>query len=280
MNNPFKDLTVTIDTYGYKHITWSVNGLYKYPQNCVLSLQYARSGSDKWITLQSNITDACEYIDYERRNSNKKVNDYYRLILSVPNTTQSYTSDPVAAGKHLIFPGKAQVSNLFRLAQKEIDLTGRNGVLLKKKVWGPRCPDCTDFDNENSVNEHCPTCLGTGIIGGYYKGIPMGILEQAQQTAQQVDSMGPAVGSVMGAKCVAWPWIHQGDVWADTNTNQRFYIDQVNVISKYRGFPIVYMLQMKLLELTDVLHSVSADAKFSNDDTTDFVTTSEWDLNS
>lgn len=60
---------------------------------------------------------------------------------------------------------------------------------------------------------------------------------------------------VLQAKCTAWPIISLGDVWVDDNTNQRYYIEQADVASKYKHVPLVYQLRMHLIELSDVLHT-------------------------
>lgn len=44
----------------------------------------------------------------------------------------------------------------------------------------------------------------------------------------------------------------------DDNTNDRYYIEQADVASKYKHVPLVYQLKMHLLEQSDILHSKTA----------------------
>lgn len=297
MSQPFTSIHVKLDAHGFRHIVWTLQPRYDYPQTSVLRLEYNRAGASPsshtitgtpagditisdgaWQVLCDDVSQLCQYIDYQHRNYNKFVNDYYRLVLRVPETGQQYKSAPVHAGKFLSTTDSAQANNLIRLAQKEIQQTGRTGVLLKRKLWGQRCPQCTDFDNQNSVNQHCQVCLGTGIVGGYYKGIPMSILQQSSQQAQSIGLGGYEQVQVLSAKCVAWPWIHLQDVWVDDITNQRYYIKSASVLSKYKHVPLVYALQLQLIQLTDVLHSDYANQILSQDQSTQFVhKNSDWD---
>jgi hypothetical protein len=63
---------------------------------------------------------------------------------------------------------------------------------------------------------------------------------------------------ILQAKCTAWPIIELGDVWVDDNTDQRFYIEQADIASKFKHVPLIYQLKMHLLELSDVLHTPRA----------------------
>jgi hypothetical protein len=67
------------------------------------------------------------------------------------------------------------------------------------------------------------------------------------------------------AKCVAYPWITRGDVWCDSDTNERFYIANVTPISMYKSTPLIFQLTLTKLEITDALHSTSADNKVAAD---------------
>ena len=42
-------------------------------------------------------------------------------------------------------------------------------------------------------------------------------------------------------KCTAWPIIQHGDVWADKYTSLRYYIDKIQVASKFKHVPLIYI---------------------------------------
>lgn len=47
-------------------------------------------------------------------------------------------------------------------------LNGTPVALLKRKRWGPRCPDCYDPYTREVARGECLRCYGTGFVGGYH----------------------------------------------------------------------------------------------------------------
>lgn len=259
MFSPFKKILVYKDiATGFNVIYWRFDKDIRYINNATLSLQYARTGGP-WQILCPDIRDTCMYTDTRINNYNKVSNDNYRLVLSVSDN-QCYVSDPQTV-RWLDNPSYAKARNLFRLQYKQMAMTGRHGFLLKRIQWGQKCPLCAPMPGDNSVNQHCPQCLGTGFKGGYYKGIPVDILPDGQQQMQSIEEIGYTRSSVLQAKVVAWPYIGIGDVWVDAVTNQRYMIQQVTVISYFKSMPLLYQITMHLLEQTDALNSSEADQK-------------------
>lgn len=252
MANAFKDLKVFILADNSRALSWEFQANVNIPANASLSVEYSRAGGT-WQILAEGL-DVCNcYIDCRRTNRNKYNNDYYRVKLS--GDDQEVYSQPQQAGVTLSYPYSSEAKNLIRLSQLQMAKTGRTGYLMKKIVYGNKCPICKQFDDDAPVNEHCPCCLGTGIQGGYYRAIPMNILQSGQSSLEAVRQIGASRAVVLQAKCTAWPIISLGDVWVDDNTNQRYYIEQADVASKYKHVPLVYQLKMHLIELSDVLHT-------------------------
>ena len=138
-------------------------------------------------------------------------------------------------------------------------MSGCTGVLLKKKHWGARCPLCTDFDNQQTVNEHCPNCLGTGYEGGYYQGISMDLIKDNIAADEEQGDDAVEGRETVTARCVAYPWVRHGDVWCEDGTNKRYIIHKVVPTSSYKQTTLIYTLTMHRLEYTDVLYTAVAD---------------------
>lgn len=257
MANVFDKLHVTINTKGHKVISWSFSSMLDIPQNATVQVQWARAGGT-WQTLATNLNLSCCYTDTRRTNKNKFNNDFYRIKLTTVEG-QQYISQPQQAGINLSYPYSAEAKNLLRLADLEARQTGRQGKLLKKIVYGQKCPACQHFQDDLPVNQHCPQCLGTGKKGGYYPAIDLNIIQQSQQQHQSIQQFGSIHNVSINAKCIAWPLIQKGDVWIDINNNQRFVIDTIGIVSKYKHVPLMCMLQMHKLEQTDILHKDNID---------------------
>lgn len=252
MKAPFKDLLIAINTKGQRLLSWTFQGLAEVPQNTSITVQWARSGGP-WQTLYISPNLICCYTDSRKTNKNKFNNDFYRLKLQTVSG-QQYISDAVQAGINVSYPYSAEAKNLLRLADLQMQKTGRSGKLLKKITYGEDCPYCKSFKDDNPINQHCPECLGTGKKGGYYTAFKLNILEQSQQQTQSMSQFGLLNNAIMNAKTIAWPMLEIGDVWVDDNTNQRYIIESAAVVSKYKHVPLLCVIRMHKLQKTDILH--------------------------
>ena len=269
MASPFKSLKIFILANNARALSWEFSPGIEVPEDALLSVEYSRAGGT-WQTLVEGLPLCYCYIDKRVTNRNKYNNDYYRIRLD--SADQQYYSDPQQAGISLSYPYSSQASNLIRLAQKEMKETGRTGYLMKKIVYGQKCPICKQFEDDAPVNEHCPCCLGTGFKGGYYRAFPMNILQAGQSRMQGVQQHGATHSVILQAKCTAWPIIELGDVWVDDNTNERFYIQGADVASKFKHVPLIYNLKMHLIEQSDVLHTQRAQQALQEA----FISGNEW----
>lgn len=256
MASPFKALNIYINHKGYKVLSWQYSAGAVIPQGSSITIEYARSGGP-WQILDKQLPLSSCYTDARRTNRNKYNNDFYRVSVVTPSG-RTYTSEPQQAGIDVSYPYSAQAANLMRLSELQAQKTGRTGYLLKKIIYGPKCPVCQQFEDDSPVNQHCPHCLGTGRKGGYYKAIPLNILQNSQSTQTDISITGQVQNKQINAKCTAWPLIRPGDVWVDDRTNQRYIMDQVSVASKYKHIPLVYFISMHYIEQTDTLHSEAA----------------------
>lgn len=256
MSSPFDSIKVFVQPNGTRVVSWQFTHGVQIPQTATITVQRARAGG-QWQTLEEGLPVSYCYSDTTAWNRNKYQNDYYRLILQTQDG-QSYTSDPQHTGMTLSYPYYSQAANLIRLSQLQIQRTGRQGYLLKKITYGPKCPVCQQFGDDHPVNQHCPQCLGTGKKGGYYKAIPLGVLQQGQSADQSVAMSGQQVSQTLTVKCTAWPIIQYGDVWADKYTSLRYYIDKIQVASKFKHVPLIYTLQMHLIQQSDIMYTENA----------------------
>lgn len=258
MASPFKSVTCAILYNNHRQLSWELNSEMTYPTNSILQVENSRAGGP-WEVLADDVFDQCIWEDPRIRNYNKYMNEHYRLRLILPTSGEEFVSDPVAAGTIQCYPFSTEAQNIIRQVEKAIELSGVTGVLLKRKHWGPRCPDCTDFDGQSTVNEHCPRCLGTGYDGGYYQGITLNIIKDDvdKDESQGFDAV-EGKEDIVG-RCIAYPWIRFRDVWVEDGTNKRYYVHQVKPTSIYKQVPLIYTFRMRRIEYTDVLYSSVAD---------------------
>lgn len=272
MANPFVSLTCTIRHDNARVLVWSLLPGATYPADFILQVENSRAGGPWEVISEGTLRDTCSFVDYRKRNYNKKMNEHYRIRLTAESTGEDWVSKPCEAGQTKTYPFSAEAENVIRQAEKAIKISGCTGVLLKKKVWGTRCLKCTDFDGQSTVNEHCVACFGTGIAGGYYSGISTDLIKDSITTDEDTSAMGYLQGETVQGRCIAYPWIHVGDVWVEDNTNKRYMIIKATPVASFKHVTLLYALVMTKIELTDVMYTSPADAKVTVKDLWDSAT--------
>lgn len=262
----FTSVTCTILPNNHRLLAWDILAGTSFPENFTLQVENSRAGGP-WEVLATDLADKCFWEDPRKRNYNKYMNEHYRLRLIIPGDQEDdppkeeYVSPIVAAGALKSWPFSSEAENVVRQVEKQVELEGCTGVLLKRKHWGVRCPMCTDFNNQASVNEHCPQCLGTGFDGGYYQGISLSVIKKDIDAGEEQSKDAIEGHETVQGLCVAFPWIRFGDVWVEDGTNKRFAVHKVTPASMYKETTLVYKFVMRRIEYTDALYEGPADAK-------------------
>lgn len=265
MGNPFKTLTSSIRFDNARILSWTMEPNANYPEDWTLQMESSRAGGP-WQVVAKGLENSCLWVDNRKRNYNKRLDECYRLRLIVPSTGEEWVSPICDAGNHKAYPFSADAENMLKQIEEEVKISGCPGVLIKRKTWGRRCPRCTDFNGQGTVNEHCPRCLGTGIDGGYFPGLSLGVIKDQIQVAEAPSQMGYLQNETVQGRCIAFPWIGYGDVWCEDQTNKRYVIDTATPAGSYKQTTLIYTIKMHLVELTDVLHSCEADNRVIDKD--------------
>jgi len=276
--NTFHHIDVLTTPDNQKVIHWVLNKNFTVPigYEAYFYVDWARSGGP-WTCLNSTspITGDCFYVDNNRYNYNMEKNLYYRIRLlekllpaAGSSSSSSNSEESEDSGDWVTYVsipqqalGVTQKENY--LVMKEIvrleylnlkKKGGIHGFLLKRKEWGDKCPTCTGFDMEEVINSSCPDCFGTGILGGYYPGIDYWISISTNNRDRNINEGG--IGTMNPqtrlARGVAYPWVDSGDIWVDSQTNERYIIRKIKHEAEIEGKVIIYSLQLNLLPNTDI----------------------------
>ena len=254
---PFTSIDCVIRYDNARVLTWTLKPGINYPEHFALLVENSRAGGP-WTVLSDELANQCTYVDSRKRNYNTRLNECYRLKYVDLDTGETCMSAIVDAGNHRAYPYSADAENILKQVEEQIKISGCTGKLLKKKVWGHRCPLCTDFKGQATVNEHCPRCLGTGVDGGYFPGIKLDVIKDSISTPETPSELGYLMGESVQCRCIAYPWIHYGDVWCEDNTNKRYVINKVTPSSSYKTTHLIYTMTMTAVENADILHSNKA----------------------
>lgn len=145
---------------------------------------------------------------------------------------------------------------------------GNKGWLLKRKRFGEKCPGkpkpgkpgqfipCRDWDTDDVIDSNCPTCLGTGIEGGYYAPIEMyAVITQRASSSKNREPAGTTDQVVIEGRVLAYYSPTTYDVWIDEVSGRRFFVNSIKNLAEIRGVPLVCGIEMRLAPFTDPIYS-------------------------
>lgn len=89
---------------------------------------------------------------------------------------------------------------------------GVKSYLFRKKSYGKRCTSCWDPKTEQVLNDHCPTCIGTGFEGGFFD--PASFFVQYETTPNSRDKVyyGKLEANQIGAWTISLPVLNSEDI--------------------------------------------------------------------
>jgi len=264
--NPIKRTRVTITPEGYKLISWELTNYIGSP---AFYLDWARSGGD-WTEVAGPLANVCSYTDEEKYNWNKDRDLYYRIRFT--DSAGEHVGEPARAGDG--FLNKHDWLIFRETMRKECLLlskyTGMMGEFLRRKHWGVKCPVCLDYDTEDIVNGSCPTCLGTGFVGGYYESIKMPVSEQelAKINKNVMKGLGTMDDKSIVVRALAVPVQDSMDLWVNSANNDRYVIRNIITVVSFKGIPITVLLKLQKLPYTDIVYETPVDISSQEDEVT------------
>ena len=252
-----------------------------HPGDRDLSFLVDVSGSSlgDWVSLTpSPLVDVCVFVDGSKRRFGMVSDVWYRVraVLSDPSGVrppEELESSPAQLNGALTDRGWKIASAMVRSFYKTLKKGGgQQGFFLKRRVWGNKCPNCVDFDVESVVNVHCPICYGTGIVGGYYQGIPFWVMPSlASPRSREETKDGVSDDYGLSAECVAYPWVDAYDIWVDARSNERFVVKSVANTSEIERKPVIFRLSMVKMAFTDIAMTIPVAAASETFETVDSV---------
>lgn len=259
-HTPFKRITVPVAYTGYPTVQWSLRDGFNASSDTLLFYVEISEDLDSWLRLNADspVQNAYTYEDDTARRRRQISLFWYRVVLI--DGTDTYTSWAAPLGNGLN-------AALYKLARKcaseyytHLDKSGAgtDGKLIKRKKWGTLCTDCVDPVTEQVMSENCSTCYGTGLEGGYFPAYSLYM--EFQPGAVQLEQSTPKEGEIEAvlkkAKCPAFPVLEKEDVWVSSIANNRWILDKVAVLAEIGGVPLIYEVQLRLLEPGGIEYSI------------------------
>lgn len=259
LNDPvFKKIIVDFDVSKNVTIYWELHDHFNDPLPYVYDVFYNPDYSDPvaWRHFAGPVTNQVAITGPRLPKQGKILKDGFQIRLTTPKGT--YTSITVMG------TGKMSTRQwlLAKAAARRLTLIPQNlntlqGILLKRKWYGPRCV-CADEETDEITDITCQVCYGTGIVGGYWVAGQhqlIGVSTYGESLKRDASGGAPMVEpQLINAVKISIPPVNVDDVWVRLDTNDRLYVRSVHHLAELGGVPILSQMEMGPADYDDIIY--------------------------
>ena len=255
----FRTVTVNVSPSNEVVVEWSLDPRYKLAGTGMdFYIEMSPDGAAEWIRLNEGApeTNTCVFVDQVTR-CGMKNGQFYRVILD--DGVEEHASVPQHVLGILNRHDWLLARDIIRKEYLRMVKThaGNKGWLLKKREHGIKCTTCIDEDLEQVVSSRCPECFGTRYLRGYYDAIPYYMDFNASKRDKQIDvNLGTSDERPEAVRCIAYPRLDSYDIWVDGDTNIRYIVRGVEIISKMRNIPLIYKAALFAINAKAIEYSI------------------------
>ncbi len=258
--SPFERVRVYFVPEGGSRIEWDVGPRFTDPFPHTFQLQTAHTDEpdDTWVDVGTPADNTYYLADDTQRTWSKTEDVYYRVQLTTMLGT--YLSVAVSGLTYHDYRTWRLTREMLRRERKRLGkYTGTPGWLLRRRRYGPICPDCTDPLTGGVINSSCQTCWGEGILGGYFVAVPCTCDLAPEAAREQLDLQ--ALGTtkpveVEGNRFSGFPQPVSKDVFVEAGSGKRWFAEMIRVSGQLRGYPFVSRVTLRLAPFSDIIYQV------------------------
>jgi len=259
---PFKRLMVDHMFHGSSRIWWELADTFGDPHPYTFQLQASYTGTDNaldWVDVGSAAVNPA-YLDDDtsREQSGKTLRTHYRIVLTT--SRHRYVSGPESIWGLLESKDWNLAREIVRKESLRLKQAGSHGYLIRKMRYGVKSEKNTDFLTDEVIDSGDLSTWGTAFKVGYHPPVPVmadmtGEFIAEKRGGDNIAQYSSRPGTVR-ARFIGFPAISKEDVWVDARNDQRWSIDEVQVVAKLRGVPLVVEATINLLPYNDVVYKI------------------------
>lgn len=226
-------------------------------------VQMAETESGTWTSLLGSTTASYSATEVGPKRLNFQTDLFFRLLVIDETIPLSPVTVLTGPAEFASFMQNRHDACLYREMLRREDLGlrkyhGQPGSLLRRIVHGTPCTVCLDETLGGSADSNCPTCFGTGFVGGYYPDVPI-YVDMADQPSGPDNTVltpaGPAEVRPCDSIFPAYPAVKFKDIFVEYATRQRHEIQSVTA-DEFRGSNIRQIVTLSRLQPSDIAYQV------------------------
>lgn len=258
----FRRFLVTREVNGTTRVEWELDRRFRDPRPHTFTLQVAPSsapGEGTWRDVGTPAENVFFLGDDEKREFGKTLDHHWRVVLDTPEG--AYESPAVSAVDGLDHRDWRLAREMMRQHRKRgAKFTGTAGFLFKRKRYGDPCATCLDPATNEPTRRDCPECFGTGVAAAYHAAVEglhadMG-LEDSREELDDVRVAGTVKPVVIRATFFGFPLVNAKDVWCESRSGRRWFVERVSQTAAVRSYPIQADAELRLAPFADPVYDV------------------------
>lgn len=258
---PFRRVSVDHMVRGVTRVWWDLDRLFREPRPYTFQLQYGYTGSNDavdWRNVGTPVVNGYVAYDPNWREGGYELLTHYRVTLTTGAAT--YVSQPANCAGELTERDWLLAREIIRKEQLRHRLVSVPGYLIKRYRYGKPCPRCRDELTQETTDNNCPICNGTGFEIGYHPPIALQCWDLSPELIQEnVDATLKGTtrdNAYAQARVIGFPALSKEDIWVNGTNDERWVVDTVQVAAAIRGVPLVYNIKMGLLAFNNTVYAL------------------------
>ena len=257
-DQPFELIKVSPGAIGGAEVSWVPKLDLPWPEPWTFRVDMSYSPAATWTTLTTVASTNWTWLDVTQYKYDFMTKVWYRVVL-VDGDGGVHASDPAQIGTYLDRRDWLLAKESCRRAQQRMRLrTGREGHIYKKMDWGELCEDCGDTITGQETNSQCPTCFGTGLVGGYHPPISAWVEMNNEDLSTADDQFSIRYRLKHPVQAINFPKIMPNDLWRDLRSGKIWVVqDPVVSASSMRGLSLITAFQLQPVGVGDVVYQLA-----------------------
>lgn len=258
---PFRRVSVDHMVRGVTRVWWQLESQFREPGPYVFQLQYGYTPSNDsvdWKNVGAPVTNGYMATDPGWREGGTELLTHYRVTLTTPENT--YVSQPANCFGELTERDWLLSREIIRKEQLRHRLVSVPGYLLKQYRYGKPCKRCRDELTSEVTDNACTLCAGTGFEVGYHPPMPLQCWDLSpEMTDERVDAQvkgSTRENAYVQARVVGFPALNKDDIWVNGSTDERWLVNEIQVIAAVRNVPVVCQVRLGLVPFNNSIYAL------------------------